>query len=193
MIEFAILVPLLIILLVIIADFGRITAWMQQIAYAADAGAQYAYEAYEPDDIVKAFEKNGNFDSIKTKIISRVRAAVNNPAIDDALVSVQDVWRCRWVEYDAGYITLRYSDALTGSDLDAARLNTFSDCDDDDRGFDCGGEDCSISKPALLIEVTVTAEFQPLTPFIERLFDSGILPANLSEQVFSSEWRILKN
>lgn len=171
LIEFVILVPLLIMLLLVIADFGRVTSWAQQVAYSADAGAQYAYQIYSQADIPISWSCSDDATCdltnipptpVCTCIRDRVSSAFPSLVLDS--IEVDPIWRCRLVDYDSANqeITVRYSSAS----VSGASHNCSNE--------DCGGVSCMVD-PVLFIEVTVTDSFKPFSRFID-----DVLPASLT-------------
>lgn len=164
LIEFVILVPLLIMLLLVIADFGRVTSWAQQVAYSADAGAQYAYQRYSVDNVLDN--------------IADIRTATTNAAPglgledgEDGNVAVSGDWRCRLSVDDDGdrLISVRYSSSSVSQNYDC--------CKDTDEDWK--------KTPVLFIEVKVTDSFKPFSQFIE-----DVLPNNLTNFSVTSRRQI---
>ncbi|MEA3640848.1 MAG: hypothetical protein VBE63_13010 [Lamprobacter sp.] len=161
MVEFPFAVLILILMLIIVADLGRLTPWAQQVAYATDAGAQFAYRRYSLNGAAYRVDTTGDsatFAELETAVKQHIQSAVSGIEIDGDDIEVNQIWRCRTPNFSGGVMTVNYG-AESTSPLD---------------GNDCGG-----IEPARFIEVVVTDVFEPLTPYIER-----IMPQDLREQTF---------
>lgn len=174
LIEFVILVPLLILLLLVIADFGRLTPWAQQVAFSADAGAQYVYQVYSLE--YSRDEISSHIGDIRNDAVDAAKNAVPALGLEDGDITVNEIWRCRSVDYDdtmePKIITVRYISAPADGPL--------ADCDVES----CGGQACE-DKSVLFIDVVVTDSFKPFSKFI-----NNILPNSLVNFSFSSHREI---
>jgi hypothetical protein len=161
MVEFPFAVLILMLMLIIVADLGRLTPWAQQVAYSADAGAQFAYRTYSyspssGDYRNDTTETDGlSFEQIKTEIEDHVRSAVPD-LYDDGTVDIEvtEIPRCSSSDFEDDTLTVNYTNQ------------------DDDS--------CASGRPVVFIEVTVTDIFDPFTPYIKR-----IMPESLREQTFT--------
>lgn len=167
LIEFPFAVLILMLLLLVVADLGRLTPWAQQVAYSADAGAQFAYRTYSYSPSSSGQYRNDTTDTdgltfgeIEPEIEDHVRSAVPGLYDDNDPVEIEVTEILRWScsDFSDGIITVDYY-----KDKDS------SDCDED--------ED---EKEVVFIEVSVTEEFKPFSLFIDR-----IIPEGLREQTFT--------
>lgn len=161
-VEFPFAVLILMLMLIIVADLGRITSWAQQVAYATDAGAQFAYRRYSLNGTAYRVDTTGEsatFTEVETAVKQHIQSAVSGLEISGDDIEVKEIWRCRTPNFSGGVMTVNYGAESTSA------------LDNDD----CGG-----TEPARFIEVTVTDDFEPFTPYIEE-----IIPEGLSEQTFT--------
>ncbi|MFP4247391.1 MAG: TadE/TadG family type IV pilus assembly protein [Halochromatium sp.] len=162
LIEFLIVFPIVMAMLLIVADFGRLTPWAQQMAYSADAGAQFAYQSYscDGDEYRRDRDENGEpggpvgFSVIEGEIKEHVESVIKGFGIDDEFVKIEvkQIWRCREPSFDNSSLTMevKYGEEIEGRD----RPNCSAPDEDE---------------PARFIDVEVTAKFVPFSPFIGKI------------------------
>lgn len=172
LIEFLIVFPIAMAMLLIVADFGRLTPWAQQVAYAADAGAQFAYRRYscdgscdgtgyrvdDPDP--NAETQSMNFDpTVKGEIEDHIKSAVDglvdweNDPVEIEVTEIRDCFR----------LTLLPDNIVELTPLEGS-------CGDEERRF---------------IEIEVTSVFQPFWHPLKLLFMEVSLPEELLTWTFT--------
>lgn len=177
MVELPFVVLGTVLLLMIVADLGRITSWAQQVAYSADAAAQFAYQEYDQETVEAQLGVDEEtevecFTDVEATVCDEPRDQAMNAVLgldlDDDDINVRYFWKCRAVNYDGTDLTVRYSDDVSKN----------ADC----TAETCGGETCvdDAFNPLLFIEVEVTDTFAPFTSFID-----GFLPSSLATRSFA--------
>ncbi|MBK5931119.1 hypothetical protein CCR82_11440 [Halochromatium salexigens] len=153
MVEFPFVVLILMFLLILVADLGRLTTWAQQMAYATDAGAQFAYRRYlysasdnkyqidDPDaDEITLVEPEKFKEEIEEHIKSAVGGLEFDLDDDDVDIEITEIDACPNLTLESdNTVTLTYT-------VDGTCAN--------ERRF---------------IEVEVSNVFEPFTPIIKHI------------------------
>jgi hypothetical protein len=182
LVELPFIVLMLVVLLLIVADLGRVTPWAQQVAYSADAGAHFAYQKYDQMMVSQALTDE-QFDcenpiSLCDDPRDQAQNAVGGLGLEPDDIDVRYFWKCRAVDYVGTTLTVQYN----SDNEDVSRDTNCSN-------LDCGSEKClnDSFSPLLFIEVSITASFEPksIASFItERL------PSSLTDLSFDARRQI---
>ena len=149
LVEFVVLVPLLLLILVGLFDFGRAIPWAIRIEYAAHAGVMYAYQKYSADQTADDYFLT---EEDKPDVVARVNAATG---VSLDAVNVTANCECHRLDLDED-----------PPELDAAIV----DCSTDEcMEINCDGEKCDKGDPEVIVQVTVTDKFEPATGLLSDL------------------------
>ncbi|MFE8034910.1 TadE/TadG family type IV pilus assembly protein [Thiohalocapsa marina] len=184
-VEFIVIAPVLLLVFVVVFDFGRAIAWALRVEYAAYAGVMYAYQRYSGGDVndpAFALMTDQNDDVIgglnaaaKSSIQARTAASADLVFGDDL---DQDGNATDGVTASAYCECRRLDTTKVPAELVFEKADSC--VDDDIPDFDCqnmnsDGEPWEAGPPAVMVQVQVTDNFVPVTPLLERIIGDTLL------------------
>lgn len=152
LIEFiAVAAPVALLIFFLIADFGRVMRFADELAFCARVGVEYAYQTWKFG--VEGNLSNGTRDAIITKTRDAIRTSDGATKYSSATVVVSKVCTC-----PLGYSMVPAGSACSAIDA----LGSSVRCTD-------------YGLPQILFTVQISSTFTPVTPLISSIVGNSIV------------------